>query len=84
MLCCICHGKLKYCKKLHCGHMFCFKCIVDWEKINLSCPLCRTSIVKQHVWPMYCIACGTENCKSTHQDLDHQIIVEHDFCCDES
>lgn len=30
---------------LHCGHRFHKKCIVSWFKVEINCPICRSSIV---------------------------------------
>ena len=27
-----------------CGHAFCDKCIFEWSRISLRCPVCRASI----------------------------------------
>lgn len=41
--CSICMEKIEYNKieKLSCNHLFHNKCILEWYKTNLSCPICR-------------------------------------------
>ena len=41
--CSICMEKIEYNKieKLSCNHLFHNKCILEWYKTNLSCPMCR-------------------------------------------
>lgn len=42
----------------HCGHEFCRKCLVDWTKVNNSCPICR---VRVHTYnTKTCVICSTE------------------------
>lgn len=31
--------------RLDCGHMFHKKCLLEWLKINKSCPICRSVIL---------------------------------------
>ena len=42
--CAICLGPQLYKSIPICGHVFCFRCITDWYKIKMECPLCRQSI----------------------------------------
>ena len=32
-----------------CGHTYCTKCILDWSKHNLNCPLCRVSFTEKDI-----------------------------------
>ena len=45
-LCSICFNKfIRPCAIKPCLHLFCFKCLLEWQKYNYSCPLCRTNII---------------------------------------
>lgn len=39
--CVVCYKNLEVDTSLPCGHMFCRKCIMEWAKVNHSCPCCR-------------------------------------------
>lgn len=41
--CAICLKMIKsrFAKKIPCGHLFHIKCLKKWEKIKMSCPMCR-------------------------------------------
>lgn len=47
--CSICHEKYirgEYKRTLKCGHVYHRKCIDVWLKTNVTCPCCRTEIIK--------------------------------------
>jgi hypothetical protein len=44
--CCICKDIMIYPYILHCSHSFCKKCVVEWLRVNKSCPTCRKMILK--------------------------------------
>ncbi|XP_019420565.1 PREDICTED: probable E3 ubiquitin-protein ligase RHA4A isoform X2 [Lupinus angustifolius] len=48
-LCCVCLGEFELKEELlqipHCKHMFHIECIHNWLKANITCPLCRCSII---------------------------------------
>jgi len=35
-----------------CGHVFCWTCILEWVDEKPECPLCRQSVLGQHVLPL--------------------------------
>ncbi|KAI4156214.1 MAG: hypothetical protein LQ340_000467 [Diploschistes diacapsis] len=35
-----------------CGHVFCWSCIADWIREKPECPLCRQSVLAQHILPL--------------------------------
>ena len=39
--CAICLNPQTYKSRLICGHVFCYKCILDWSELKLECPLCK-------------------------------------------
>lgn len=36
-----------------CGHVFCWDCILGWNKEKAECPLCRQSLNPSHLLPLY-------------------------------
>ncbi|XP_071707233.1 probable E3 ubiquitin-protein ligase RHA4A [Rutidosis leptorrhynchoides] len=49
LMCCVCLGEFEMNEKLHqipsCQHMFHGECIRNWLHSNITCPLCRCSVV---------------------------------------
>lgn len=54
MICCICYSSTLIIiandedlelGKLECKHQFCLPCILDWTKVNTSCPLCKRELL---------------------------------------
>lgn len=50
--CTLCLEEMKDPSTTTCGHVFCWICIQDWIKEKTECPLCRQSILSQHVLPL--------------------------------
>lgn len=50
--CTLCLEELKDPSVTTCGHVFCWSCIADWITEKPECPLCRQSILSQHVLPL--------------------------------
>lgn len=50
--CTLCLEEMKDPSTTTCGHVFCWTCIQDWIKEKPECPLCRQSILSQHVLPL--------------------------------
>ena len=45
--CSICLNNIKYpCQISICSHIFCYKCICRWKKLNKICPICRVKFKK--------------------------------------
>ena len=41
--CVICLESIRYQGSLSvCSHSFCFECILEWSKVDNSCPLCKS------------------------------------------
>ena len=50
--CTLCLEEFKEPSVTTCGHVFCWSCIADWIREKPECPLCRQSILSQHVLPL--------------------------------
>jgi len=50
--CTLCLEPMKDPAVTTCGHVFCWTCILDWIAEKPECPLCRQSVLGQHVLPL--------------------------------
>lgn len=50
--CTLCLEPMKDPSVTTCGHVFCWTCILDWVEEKPECPLCRQSVLGQHVLPL--------------------------------
>lgn len=50
--CTLCLEPMKDPSVTTCGHVFCWTCIGDWVREKPECPLCRQSVLAQHVLPL--------------------------------
>ena len=50
--CTLCLEPMKDPSVTTCGHVFCWTCILDWVDEKPECPLCRQSVLSQHVLPL--------------------------------
>jgi len=50
--CTLCLEPMKDPSVTTCGHAFCWTCIGDWVREKPECPLCRQSVLVQHVLPL--------------------------------
>jgi peroxin-10 len=50
--CTLCLEELKDPSVTTCGHVYCWACIADWIREKPECPLCRQSLLSQHVLPL--------------------------------
>jgi peroxin-10 len=50
--CTLCLEELKDPSVTTCGHVFCWTCISEWLLERPECPLCRSSVLRQHVLPL--------------------------------
>lgn len=50
--CTLCLEQMRDPSVTTCGHVFCWTCIGDWIREKPECPLCRQSILVQHVLPL--------------------------------
>ena len=50
--CTLCLEQMRDPSVTTCGHVFCWTCIGDWIREKPECPLCRQSILGQHVLPL--------------------------------
>lgn len=48
LLCSICSELFVTATTLNCAHTFCHSCIVEWQKKEKTCPICRTKITSQN------------------------------------
>ena len=51
--CSICHEQINFCDEeisvLNCGHLFHQSCLQQWLDIRLTCPKCRTQVVRENI-----------------------------------
>ena len=47
--CTLCLEEMRDPSVTTCGHVFCWTCIVEWIREKPECPLCRQSVMAQHV-----------------------------------
>lgn len=50
--CTLCLEPMKDPSVTTCGHVFCWTCILDWVDEKPECPLCRQSVLGQHLLPL--------------------------------
>ena len=50
--CTLCLEQMRDPSVTTCGHVFCWTCVADWIREKPECPLCRQSILGQHVLPL--------------------------------
>lgn len=50
--CTLCLEPMKDPSVTTCGHVFCWTCILGWVDEKPECPLCRQSVLGQHVLPL--------------------------------
>ncbi|KAF2434952.1 hypothetical protein EJ08DRAFT_385425 [Tothia fuscella] len=50
--CTLCLDAMKDPSVTTCGHCFCWNCIGDWVREKPECPLCRQSVLVQHIIPL--------------------------------
>jgi len=44
LFCTICQEVFEDPKRTNCGHTFCLNCLLEWNKKNNQCPICRQKI----------------------------------------
>ncbi|PWA51130.1 Zinc finger, RING/FYVE/PHD-type [Artemisia annua] len=85
-MCCVCLGEFEINEKLHqipaCKHMFHGDCIRNWLYSNITCPLCRCSVVNtaksgQHVPPVVPEPATVTNMSLNLQGvpLEHSVVI---------
>jgi len=50
--CTLCLEPMKDPSVTTCGHVFCWTCIGDWVREKPECPLCRQTVLVQHILPL--------------------------------
>ncbi|KAF4672120.1 hypothetical protein FOL47_000891 [Perkinsus chesapeaki] len=71
LTCLICYSQMKSPAALVCGHLFCWRCVLEWLEENSpamggsrgGCPLCRTACKPQQVVPVFHFASSECNDK---------------------
>lgn len=52
-ICSICTEACKVPTSLNCKHQFCYRCIIEWAKLNNVCPLCKQAFTVVHKFNKY-------------------------------
>src|SRR5690606_4781390 len=50
--CTLCLEFMKTPTSTSCGHMFCWSCVEEWCRSKPECPLCRQTVLVQHLLPI--------------------------------
>ncbi|KAJ1914277.1 peroxisome biogenesis factor 10 [Mycoemilia scoparia] len=51
--CSLCWSELENSASTPCGHLFCWECIFEWQRVRAECPLCRQPMRSSQILPVY-------------------------------